>query len=276
MDQLFAFIVRQRAFIFFVALEVLSLWCFFKYNNYPSAVYFNTANYYAGRLLEWQTSATQYINLRTVNSGLAEENARLHSQLAQVQNQQLSGINYKADSAVASRFQTLVAKVINNTVDQRNNFLTIDKGTADGVQPGMGVISATGVVGKVKTCSEHFSVLTSVLHSENMVSSKIRRNGEIASARWEGINPDEISLLYLSRYKSVELRDTVVTSDLNSVFPGGVPVGYVYRLKPSADGAFWDIKLRLATDFPNLAYVYVVNNRLKTEQERLEAEANPK
>lgn len=249
------------------------MWCFFKYNNYPSAVYFNTANYYAGQLLQWQASATQYMNLRAVNSGLAGENARLHGQLAQLQNQQLLGINYKADSAVASRFQTLVAKVINNTVDQRNNFLTIDKGTADGMQPGMGVISATGVVGKIKTCSQHFSVLTSVLHSENMVSSKIRRNGEIASARWEGVNPDEISLLYLSRYKSVKLGDTVVTSDLNSVFPGGVPVGYVQRLKPSTDGAFWDIKLRLATDFPNLAYVYVVNNRLKTEQERLEAEA---
>ena len=273
MDQLFVFIARQRAFIFFVALEVLSLWCFFKYNNYPSAVYFNTANYYAGQLLQWQASATQYMNLRAVNSGLAGENARLHGQLAQLQNQQLLGINYKADSAVASRFQTLVAKVINNTVDKRNNFLTIDKGTADGMQPGMGVISATGVVGKIKTCSQHFSVLTSVLHSENMVSSKIRRNGEIASARWEGVNPDEISLLYLSRYKSVKLGDTVVTSDLNSVFPGGVPVGYVQRLKPSTDGAFWDIKLRLATDFPNLAYVYVVNNRLKTEQERLEAEA---
>lgn len=273
MDQLFAFIVRQRAFIFFVGLEVLSLWLFFKYNNYPSAVYFNTANYYAGQLLRAQASATKYMNLGEVNAGLAEENARLHAQLAQVQNRQLSGLNYKADSVVAARFQTLVAKVINNSTNQFNNFITIDKGSADGVQPGMGVISATGVVGKVKVCSNHFSVLTSVLHAENMVSSKVQRSNEIASAKWNGLRPDEISLLYLSRYKSVKLGDTVVTSNLNSVFPGDVPVGYVRKLKPSADGAFWDITLRLATDFPNLSYVYVVDNRLKPEQDALETDA---
>jgi len=272
-DQLFAFIARQRAFIFFVGLEVLSLWLFFKYNNYPSAVYFNTANYYAGQLLGAQASATKYMNLGKVNAGLAEENARLHAQLAQVQNRQLSGLNYKADSVVAARFQTLVAKVINNSTNQFNNFITIDKGIADGVQPGMGVISATGVVGKVKVCSNHFSVLTSVLHAENMVSSKVQRSGEIASAKWNGLRPDEISLLYLSRYKSVKLGDTVVTSHLNSVFPGDVPVGYVRKLKPSADGAFWDITLRLATDFPNLSYVYVVDNRLKPEQDALETDA---
>jgi rod shape-determining protein MreC len=273
MDQLFAFIARQRAFILFVALEVLSFWLLFKYNNYPSAVYFNSANYYAGRLMQLQASATQYVNLGKVNAGLAQENARLHAQLAQLRSQQLTSLNYKADSAVAGRFQAMVAKVINNSTSLANNFLTIDKGLADGVQPGMGVISATGVVGKVKVCSEHFSVLTSVLHAENMVSSKIQRNGEIASAKWDGVSPDLINLLYLSRYKSVKLGDTVVTSDLNSVFPGGVPVGYVERLKPSTDGAFWDIKLRLATDFPNLSYVYVINNRLKTEQDSLEAEA---
>ncbi len=273
MDQLFAFIARQRAFILFVALEVLSLWLFFKYNNYPSAVYFNSANYYAGRLMQVQAAATQYMNLGRVNAGLADENARLHAQLAQLRSQQLTSLNYKADSAVANRFHTLVAKVINNSTSLSNNFLTIDKGTADGVRPGMGVISATGVVGKVKVCSEHFSVLTSVLHSENMVSSKIQRNGEIASAKWDGVSPDLINLLYLSRYKSVKLGDTVVTSDLNSVFPGGVPVGYVRELKPSTDGAFWDIKLRLATDFPNLSYVYVVDNLLKAEQDSLEAEA---
>lgn len=278
MNQLIAFLIRQRGFIVFVALEVLSLWCFFKFNNYPSVLFFNTANAYAGRLLALQTSITQYTRLGAVNADLAAENARLNARVAELQNQQLSGtIDYRADSLVASRFQPIVAKVISNSTSLANNYLTLDQGRADGVEPGMGVISPTGVVGKVQTCSEHFSRVTSILHTEPafLVSSRVKRSAEIGFVRWEGSNPDVVKFNDVSRYKSLQVGDTIVTSDLNSVFPPGIFVGFVKKLGVKPDQTFWDVDLKLATDFRNVTYVYVIRNTLKTEQDTLENPAPP-
>ncbi|SDL70517.1 rod shape-determining protein MreC [Siphonobacter aquaeclarae] len=280
MNQLFAFIARQRAFILFVLLEVLSLWCYFKFNNYPSSIYFHTTNYYVARSLQLQASITNYLNLGEVNHALAVENARLNAEITFLKNKQVpQAVNYKADSAVASRFQPIVAKVVKNSVlVAQNNYLTLDKGTKDGVRPGMGVISPTGVVGIVKGCSEDFSLVTSLLHIDPpmRISSAVKRSGEIGSGRWEGDNTEKIKLYDISRYKSVKMGDTIVTSHFNSVFPAGIFVGFVKKLGISADQTFWDIDLKLATDFRNLSYVYILDNRLQSQQEQLESTLNPK
>jgi rod shape-determining protein MreC len=278
MYQLIQFITRNRGFILFVFLEILSLWCVYKYNNYANAVYFNTSNYYVGKTVAAANAVREYLNLREVNADLAAENARLNQQIAFMQNQQLGGgISYKADSVVAARFKVLtVAKVINNSTNFRNNTITIDKGYLDGLRPGMGVISSTGVVGKVQSCSPHLSILTSVLHSEVMVSSKIKRTNDIGTAKWEGINPDLIELLDIPRNKSIQKGDTIVTSHLNSVFGPGVLVGIVRRVGVNPDQAYHDIDLQIATDFRNLSYVYVIENTLRAEQEKLESSDVPK
>jgi rod shape-determining protein MreC len=274
MYQLFQFIAEKKALLLFIFLEILSLWCVFSYNNYPSSVYFNTSNYYVAKGLETSNAVKEYTNLREVNASLAAENARLNETVNRLQNAQPIGV-YKPDSIVAARFKFVKAKVVRNTVNQFNNYITIDKGTADGIQPGMGIISATGVVGKVKACNEHYSVLYSILHSQNMISSQIKRNSEVGSVRWDGVNPDLIQLQDVSRYKSVKVKDTVVTSQYNSLFPSGIMVGIVKKLGIQPDQTFWDIELQVATDFRNLSYVYVIDNRMKQQQETLEAKAIP-
>ncbi|MCU0469991.1 MAG: rod shape-determining protein MreC [Arcicella sp.] len=272
MYQLVQFISRQRAFILFAILEVLSLWFFYSFNNYPNAIFFNTTNLYAAKALAASNSIKEYSNLRDVNTELATENSRLNALVSKLQAQQLdkSIVNYKADSAVAARFKFVVAKVQNLTTTQFNNYITIDKGSADGLAPGMGVISSTGVVGKIKSCSEHFSVVISILHSSYSVSAKIKSNSEIGSVKWEGTNPDEVEMTEVSRYKTVKLKDTVVTSDFNYVFPPNITIGYVKKVGVKSDQTFHDIKLQLATNFHTLSYVYVINNKLLNEQKALE------
>jgi rod shape-determining protein MreC len=276
MYQLIQFISRQRAFILFAILEVLSLWFFYSYNNYPNAIFFNTTNYYAAKALETSNSITEYSNLRDVNKDLATENSRLNQLVSKLQAQQLdkSIVNYKADSAVASRFKFVVAKVQNLTTTQFNNYITIDKGSADGLAPGMGVISSTGVVGKIKSCSEHISIVISILHSEYSVSAKLKRNNEIGSVKWDGVNPDVVEMTEVSRYKAVKIKDTVVTSDFNYVFPPNITIGYVKKVGVKADQTFHDIEVQLATNFHTLAYVYVINNKLMNEQKTLEEKTN--
>ena len=272
MEQLFAFIAQSRNFILFVLLEVLCFYFIINTNNYWSASFFNTSNRYAAQLLTWSNTAQEYTNLRRVNDELAAENLRLRTQLTQQQQTRnpLAPPLYQADSVFAARFKFTVGKVVNNTTTLSNNYLTIDKGTAEGIEPGMGVISPTGIVGRVRFCNEHFSVITSILHSEFRISASLVKANDIGTARWRGVDPTRMDLLDISLNKPVSKGDSVVTSDRNSVFPPGIMIGRVRTVGVQANQTFHDLTIDLSTNFGNLSYVYVVANNLAAAQEQLE------
>ena len=257
----------------FVLLEVLSVWLIVRSNSYWGATYFNTSNYYVAKTLTLSNSAKEYTKLGEINSDLANENARLHAIVAALtqKNPTDAPAGYVPDSVFASRFTYTVAKVVDNETSKTNNVITIDKGTAHGIKPGMGVISATGVVGKVRFCSENYSVITSILHSQFMVSTKLVRSNEIGYAKWPGKDPNFIDLVDVSKYTKVFKGDSAVTSNQNSVFPPGIMVGKVQSVAVHPDQTFYNISLRLATDFRNLSYVYVVQNQQLGEQEQLKS-----
>ncbi len=219
------------------------------------------------------------MNLGDVNQQLATENAKLHQQLVAMQ--QLIGNRpkdaYKIDSVYAMRFEFKVAKVINNTVNLTDNYITIDKGSEDGIEKGMGVICPQGVVGIVKSCNTHMSIVTSILHSNFQVSSEIhnqtlRKNNDkaLGIGKWNGANPRIINLTTIDRFKPIKTGDSVSTSEQNSVFPSNIMVGKIRKQGTKPDQPFYDIEVELSTDFPNLTYVYIVNNKLKKEQDTLE------
>jgi rod shape-determining protein MreC len=275
MGELVDFFLRSRHFILFVLLEVLCFYFIINTSNYWSATYFNTSNRYAAQVLAWSNAANEYANLRKVNADLALENQRLNAQLTKaLQSRPEAPAEYRADSTFADRFKFTVAKVVDNTTQFANNYITIDKGSDDGIRPGMGVISPTGVVGKVRVCNRHFSVITSILHSEYLVSSQLIKANEIGTAKWDGSDPKFIKLLDISRYKPVSKGDSVVTSGHNSTFPPGILIGRVLSVAPMPNQTFHDITLSLATNFSNLSFVYVVENRLQAEQEQLETQVD--
>lgn len=271
MLQLVDFVVRNRFFLVFVLLEVLSIWLVVRSNTYWGATYFNTSNYYVAKTLAFSNSAREYTKLDEINADLANENARLHAMVTSLSQQKPreAPAGYLPDSTFASRFTYTVAKVVDNETNRANNVLTIDKGTKHGIKPGMGVISATGVVGKVRFCSENYSVVTSILHSQFMVSSKLVRSKEIGYAKWPGKDPNFVDLIDVSKYTKVFKGDSAVTSDQNSVFPPGIMVGRVQSVTVNPNQTFYNIVLHLATDFRNLSYVYVVQNHQLVEQENL-------
>ena len=273
MLQLVDFVIRNRFFLVFVLLEVLSVWLIVRSNTYWGATYFNTSNYYVAKTLAFSNSAREFTKLDEINLDLANENARLHAMVTSLSQQKPSDLptGYMPDSAFASRFTYTVAKVVDNETNKPNNVLTIDKGTAHGIEPGMGVISATGVVGKVRFCSENYSVITSILHSQFMVSTKLLRSKEIGYAKWPGKDPNFIDLIDVSKYTKIFKGDSAVTSDQNSVFPPGIMVGRVETVTVHPNQTFYNIILKLATDFRNLSYVYVVQNQQLGEQESLKA-----
>jgi rod shape-determining protein MreC len=271
MNELFLFLSRSRAFILFAFLEVFALWCVYRFNNYGSAILFNTTSGIIAKSVTAQNSIIRYTKLNEVNEALAKENVRLNAEVAKLNNLIPKDSTASLDSSMTNRYSLLYAEAINFTTNQRNNYITINKGTKDGIEVGMGVISSTGIVGRVKMCTPNMALVTSILHSENLVSSKLKKTNKLGSVKWDGINPKEVEMLYVDVYEQIQKGDSVVTSDLNSVYPGNILVGTVKKVSKPSGAQFLQITINLSTDFKNLAYVYVVKNSLIVEQKTLEA-----
>lgn len=272
MNQLFQFLLRQRTFLLFLVLEIVNLWAIFSYNTYQHTWYFNTTNQWAASILSTTQEVKKYHQLRIVNGQLAAENARLHTQILQLRGQQQPAgkIPYFASAALMNRYQAIACKVIDQTTQLSQNYLTIDKGLSDGIKPGMAVISSTGIVGKVMSSTENLSLIVSVLHTSNTVSAKLKSSGELGYMKWPGYQAEVGELMDVSKYKKVTKGDTVVTSDYNAVFPPNVPIGIVAKVGKEKDDTFHDIKVMLLTQFSTLQYVYVIKNRLAYQQAKLE------
>ncbi len=173
-------------------------------------------------------------------------------------------------------YPLIPARVINNSLRRVDNYLTLNAGSREGVRPGMGVLSAAGVVGRVKVVSEHFATVSSLLHSKTFISAKIKRDNTFGSIKWLGDDPTRALLDNIPRQNKLVRGDTVVTSGYNAVFPEGLMIGVIDSFTKEPDKNFWTVQVRLAVNFSNLHYVYVVDPRLKTERDTLEVRAGVK
>jgi rod shape-determining protein MreC len=271
MSQLIQIFISIRNFILFIILEIICFRLIITSNNYWDVSYFNTSNVAAAKVLAWQKSNADYFNLREVNQDLAAQNKALLEKVSKLEQQSaFSPDLYKADSAFASRYKFITAKAINNSINLVDNYVTIDKGTADGIQPGMGVITSTGVVGRVKACKEHMSLVYSILHSKFQISGKLKNANQIGTVKWDGVNPRYVQLDAVSKFNPVKIGDTLLSSEYNAIFPVNTLVGRVKKVTSNKIEAFHKIEVELLTDFPNLSFVYVVNNIQKKEQDKVE------
>lgn len=270
MQKLFYFFYRYRAFLVFILLEVICFGLIVSNNNYQSASFFNSSNYYTGEMLQFTGNVSGYFNLKTVNEELARENAKLHYQLTAEKSKHKDYVPNTSDFARIYKFKYFSAKVINNSTSRFANYLTLDKGYADSLKPGMGVISSRGIVGRVKSCSEHFSTVRSLLHDRWNVSCKIKRANIDGFIKWNGKNPQYADLLFVGRHHKLKVNDTIVTSGYESLFPEGIMVGTIKDFEVDQGKPFYKVNVLLSTDFSTLSYVYLIENNLKLEKDSLE------
>ncbi len=271
MDRLLNFLFQYRAFLTFLALELFCAWLIVENNQYQSTKFFNSSNRLAANIISFSQGVREYFSLRQINRELSEENALLRTRLEQ-RNQSLFSVDVREvkDPEVINRFDYVSAKVINNSTQLFKNYITIDKGKKNGIEPGMAVISAAGAVGKVKSVSNNYAVLISLLNIDENVSSIIKRTGHFGTAKWDGSDPRFTKLLYIPRHVTPLVGDTVVTSGFNAVFPEQVMVGIVREVSLSEEAPFWDIRVELAQDFGKLAFVQVIRSQLRAEKDSLE------
>lgn len=279
MRNLLDFLARHNHWFLFVLLEVVSFVLLFKYNSYQGSVWFSSANAVAGKVYDASSAVDQYFSLVDVNRKLTERNVYLERELARLTDTATvaakdSTYMQRMQAGVLRKYKSVPARVVSNSLDKLNNFITIDKGTADGVGKDMGVACGLGVVGIVYLAAEHYSVVIPVLNSKSNISCSIRGRGYFGYLHWYGDRPDEAYLDDVPRHARFRIGDIVVTSGYSSVFPPGMLVGKIMRVYNSANGMSYRLRVKLSTDFGNLRDVCVINDSEMMEQMKLLEAAN--
>lgn len=272
MRNLWIYISKHNAVILFFIFFASSFLLLINNNSFQRASTWNSSNEWVASQYQKVQNLKDYLRLRAINDSLASENGRLLNLLPQRDSSKTKGLTKVVDTVSNQQYSYYTAKVINNSVRQKNNYITIDKGALQGIKKGMGVLGPNGVVGIVLNVSPKFATIQSLLHSETRISASLAGNRAFGSLVWGAgnFNSAYAVLQDIPNHLKVKAGEKVVTSGY-SLFPSGIPIGTVSQTGVKGGENFLSIEVKLATNFATLSYVYVVNNAFGNEQKVLEA-----
>ena len=270
MSERLKFFVKYSSWFLFVIYLVTGFALLFSNNPFQHHIYLSSANVVASGIYRATNNVTSYFSLRDINedlqtriSDLELENYRLNSVIRAYQ-EQLYADTMTVDSAL-TRYHFLIAHVINNSINHSHNYITIEKGRLDGIEPEMGVIDQNGIVGIVNVVGDHTARLISVLNPYLRLSCKVKGEEQVGSLVWDGRDPGEAILEELPKHAKFVKGDTIVTSGYSSVFPEGVPVGTILSGSRDREDNFYTLRIKLFTDFSTLSTVRVIRDKMKDE-----------
>jgi rod shape-determining protein MreC len=272
----FLFIRKYSNFLFFLLLQVVALSFLFRYNTYHEAAFMNVAGEFTGSINQRYSTVEYYFRLKNINEQLAAENARLNQLRRENFESPEGNIKYILDTVQTDslreirKYTWLGARVVGGTINTQVNFITIHRGSLQDVRPNMGVVSPQGIVGTVVNVSDNYASVMTLLHRQYKVVVKLKNGGERGTIEWDGVNPMFVTLKDIPKSAKVQKGDSVVTSPTSSLFPGNLMVGTIAEIVDDPSSNFYTLKIKPATNFFNIEYVYVIANSQFLEQKRLE------
>ena len=276
MRTLLDFLIRYSSWLVFTLYAVVSCLLLFTLNPYQHHIYLTSAGAVSSSLYRLTNNVTSYFSLRDINEDLQLRNANLEQEVIELK-QQIVALQEQSmmnDTSVQipalQRYSFIIAHVINNSVNRPHNYITIEKGAKDGIRPEMGVVDQNGVVGIVNLVGPHSSRVISLLNPYLRISCKVKGSEQIGSLVWDGRNFREAVLEELPRHTVFATGDTIVTSGYSTAFPEGIPVGTVVGKLVDNDENFFNLRIRLFTDFSTLSTVRVVKDALTDELKAVE------
>jgi len=270
MKNLINFIYKHNFFFVFLLLEVICFIMMVKNNGYQGSSLLNSSNAVSSKIYKVKSNATEYLLLQEENERLAKENVYLLNHIKLGYAVIPLKVYKKNDTLYKQVYEFISGKAINNSINKRNNYLTLNIGAQQGVTHDMAVISSNGIVGIVKDVSENFSSAMSILHKDVRVNCQLKKDGIYGPLIWDGSDYRFSNLTDIPTHAKMKKGDTIITSSLSGIFPEGIIVGFVDSYEKRQNESFYTVKVRLSVDFKKINHISVIKNNYKTEQDSLE------
>jgi len=258
------FIKLNQFLLFFIIMESVSVSLLIQNNKYQSNKIIQFTTQYTSKIYEFRSSVFSYLKLKKTNDILAKENARLNTIISQKKSDDIETVN------IDKKYNYISAKVINNSTNKRNNFITLNKGKVNGVKKGMGVVSNNGVIGVVHSVSKNYSLVLSILNSKSSTGVLFKKTNHPGILKWDGFDYRIATIKDLPYHVKIKKGDTVMSSNYSTIYPEKIGVGTILNFKKNKETADYHIEIDLFEDFNSLEYVYVVYSKEAKEQITLE------
>ena len=265
MYRLVRLIIKYHFFLLFVFLEIISILLAINFNKHHNTVYLSSANSISGSLNSTFSGVSSYLDLREKNQKLLTQNTYLLNKLKSgfLSNQKIYG--FKNDTLYTQQYRYISGTVIQNYIYNKHNYLTLNKGSKNGVTPESAVVCPEGIVGIVSKVSNNFCNVISVLNIDLNISAKIKKNNYFGSLKWDGNDYKYAKLKEIPFHVDLQIGDTIITSGYSLIFPENILIGTISNFNKVKGGDFYDITVKLSTDFNNINSIYIINNLKKTE-----------
>ena len=265
MSTILTFLWKKIHWLVFLLLEGASLFLVVRHNSYQGSVFFTQSNIVVSKLLGMESSVLRYSHMISDNRELTQRNVLLQQQVAQLREAvaTLSHDSTETERILAASlkgYELIPARVTACSIWLLDNMITIDRGSKDGVQEGMGVACGTGIVGIVTQVSAHSAQVMSILNTRSNITCRIRGTGYIGYLHWQGGNMLVSTMDDVPHHARVRVGQAVETSGYSQVFPAGIFVGRINKVGTSPDGLSFRLSVQLSTDMARLENVIVIKN----------------
>ncbi len=275
MRNIFLFFRRFSVFILFLLAQGVALMMLVHYNRGHQAWYMQASYEVTGRINSQANKITSYFDLKENNRLLAEENSRLKNELRQnfiVFDTSVRTVSdaVKWDSTGKPRkYFYRHAQVVENSTAQPKNFITLQRGTNQGINRDQAVTSAGGIVGIVVDGNANYSIVMSLLNRDTRTSVLMKKDLVSNILTWDGRSPDRLQLT-IPKSSVVAIGDTVLTSNSSDKFPPGLMVGTVAKIEEEAGSGNHLLQIKPGANFRSLQYVDAIENYYIKEQTELQ------
>ena len=268
MQQIFNFIFKNSNRLLFLLLLGVSLSLTIQSHSFHRSKIISSANFLSGGVYERVNVLNEYLNLKTQNDALASENAKLRSLLF---NRKDTSVIKKLDSIKGVKPSDIVmSKVIHNSYNVHENYLTLNSGELQGIKPDMGVINSLGIVGIIENTSPNYSTVISILNKKSQINAKIKKSNHFGSLIWNGKSTGFVQLVDVPRLAAIRKGDTIVTGGQSVIFPENINIGTIDKIEIDNQTNYYTITVRLFNDMTNLGHVYIIKNKDREEITNLE------
>jgi len=271
MGRLLELLFKWRSEVLLIFLVLLALGLTVTQSSHQKAVWLSSSGNLMGSIHRFTNNTAAYFTLKKRNNELQEENAELRASLYQAQFEKALIDGSFATSDTLTPYEVIPAKVVKNSVLRKRNYITLNKGSQQGVTPDMAVISDQGVIGIVEQVSENYATVMSLLHEESSINASIKESSYFGSLVWNGKKLDHCQLYDIPKTASIQIGDSIVTGGMSSIFPPGILIGQISQFSVPQNSSFYTIEVSLNNEMPNLSQVYIINHRNQTERRTLES-----
>lgn len=273
MQQIINLFIKNSYKLLFLLLLGIGLSLTIMSHSYHRSEYINSANAFTGSVYEKVNEGQDYLRLKKNNLKLAEENAYLKELLYNKPDTLINLAALKHKNQLSTNYTFKAAKVIKNSFNVRQNYLTINKGESDSISSDMGVVNEKGIVGIVEKTSENYSNIISILNTKTKIHAKLKNSAHFGSISWDGKNVGYVQLIDIPRLAKLKKGDSIVTGSDSRIFPENIPIGKVDRVYIDKKTNYYTINVRLFNDMTALNFVYVIDSKRKKEIEEIEQAA---